>query len=318
MTLNGQSLMPSMIASRISRWISVTTAILGICGCFPLLGPTLYAKKGTPAGKIYVSELEGGADIDTGERIREMTRKAVYDADLSIIRTKAGSTNTIVFSNGIGVFLDADTTLRVEQFVQEPFQPNRSDLELEPSISRMILDLRNGTIALCTSRLLPGSSLELRTPHAVVTIRGKRVIVQTSETGTTISLIEGDLTARAGRSDDSGQTLVAGQRAVIRQGRLEDRFVLLIEAIPEMARRPLEDKAAYACIARQTVYFDMDEAEPGALLRGRSGASVFDSSEDSPDDAVIRPVPAVPTIPEVPTFVSPAEIQNPNPSANPT
>ncbi len=303
-----------MIASRLIRWVRATTALAAACLSFGIFeSPAQTLTKG-PAGKVYVSDLEGLAEIDTRTRVREMIKHAVYDADDSFIRTKAGTTNTLVFSNGIGAFLDPETTLRVVRFTQQPFQPNRTDLDIEPSVSRMYLSLRRGTVALCTPKLLPGSVLEVTTPHATAAIRGRRIVIQTSESGTIISLLEGDVTARLGENDASGQTLVARQRAVIRQGRLDEARHIVIEPIPEELLSGLEDRAAFACMARQTVFFDTEEGTPGATLRSRPGISVFDPNEETPGGGEVTPNPGVPTIPEIPTFVSPSEIPRPPPS----
>ena len=267
------------------------------------------AKTKAPSSKLYVAELEGTAEIDTGNRIETLTLGEVYDASDSIIYTKVDSSNAIVFSNGTGVHFDSDTTLRVEQFVQEPFLPNRTDLDLEPSVSRMVLVLTSGRAGVCTSRLVAGSSMEVKTSHASINIRGRRLVVETNERETVVSLIDGDVTVRAGPSDSDGRTLSAWQRATIRpvMGQ-KDLNVMTIEEIAESEREAIEDKAALACMARQRVYFDVGDPESEATRGGRVGTSVFDVT-DEPE--VIRPIPIVPTIPDVPTFVSPAEIAQP-------
>jgi len=302
-----------MIVSCPSRWTLVTTVLATAClfsiGSFTSRAET---RSSAPAGKLYVAELAGSVEIDSRARVLEMVKKAVYDADDTIIQTKPGATNTIVFSNGVGVFLDSDTTLQVDRFTQQPFQPNRADLDLEPSVSRMFLTLRNGTVGLCTGRMLPGSVLEVTTPHATLSIRGKRVVIQTSLAGTTVSLLEGDVTARLGTDDASGQVLQPNQRAIIRQGRLGDPLRIVIEPIPEELRRDLEDRAAFACMARHTVYFDTEEGTPGASLRTRPGISVFETTEP-PGEGGLNPIPGIPPLPEIPTYVSPSEIPQPPP-----
>ncbi|HRE81758.1 MAG TPA: FecR domain-containing protein [Opitutaceae bacterium] len=303
---------------RTLSWVTAISVILSWCGAIgtPLARAQTSAK--TPTVKLYISEQEGFTDIDTDSFVREVGKNTVYNAAQAIIQTKADSKTSLVFSNGVGVFLSPETTLRVEHFTQEPFLPNRADLELEPSISRMTLSIRSGSVGICTSRLMPGSTLELRTPHGVVTLRGKQLVVETNEQGTVFSLLEGDLTARTLALENAGQRFTGGNRAVLRQQRLGDPLVVEVEPIPDSAKRGLEDKAAYACMARQTVYFDVGEDDPEGNLRGRSGISVFDSPDEEPTADVLRPLPVVPTIPENPTFVSPAEIPNPNASGNPT
>ncbi|MEJ6733170.1 MAG: hypothetical protein QNK90_13920 [Opitutaceae bacterium] len=87
-----------------------------------------------PTSKLYNADLESQSEIDTGERIDDIRNKSVHNAQGTIIESKANSNNSMVFSNSTGVFLDEDTRLEVQQFSQEPFTPNRTDLETEPSI----------------------------------------------------------------------------------------------------------------------------------------------------------------------------------------
>jgi phage baseplate assembly protein gpV len=273
-----------------------------------LLATSATARTRNPTSKLYVAEVEGFSDIDTGERIEELTKESVYDASSSIIYTRAGSTNAMVFSNGTGVHLDPETTLRIELFVQEPFLPNRADLDVEPSISRMILALPQGRIGLCTSRLVAGSSMEVRTPHGSIQVRGRRIVIESTDTHTLVSLIEGDITVRGGLLDSGGRILTNGQRAWIRPGRHAGvPAEVEVEEIPSDLIREVEDKTALACMARQKVYFDVGDPETEAMRAARGGNSVF----DSPDEPVLRPIPVVPSLPDVPTFISPAEIPRP-------
>jgi hypothetical protein len=73
---------------------------------------------------------------------------------------------------------------------------------------------------------------------------------------------------------------------------------VVVEDIPADKLRDLEDRTALACMARQRVFFDVD------------------SAFETPEAPVLRPVAVAPTLPEVPTFVSPAEIPRP-PSESP-
>jgi len=294
---------PSRPCSLDAFTLVIALTLLG--GLF--LAPAV-AKTKAPSSKLYVAELEGRAEIDTGDRIEALKLGEVYNASDSIIYTKVASSNAIVFSNGTGVHLDSDTTLRVEQFVQEPFLPNRTDLDVEPSVSRMILVLTTGRAGFCTSRLVAGSSMEVKTPHALINIRGRRLVVETNERETVVSLIDGDVTVRGGLTDSGGRTLSAWQRAIIRPVMGRNDFDVTIEEVAEAEREAIEDKAALACMARQRVYFDVGDPESEAMRGGRVGTSVFDAT-DEPE--IIRPVPIVPTIPDVPTFVSPAEITQP-------
>jgi hypothetical protein len=307
MRLHQQRLIASMRALQRPRGLLVACFVVAYVYLGVGMVTPAFAQRKNPASKLYVAELDGVSDIDIGDRVFELKKGSVHDANNTIIRTRVGASNAIVFSNGTGLHLEPDTALRIEQFVQEPFLPNRTDLDVEPSVSRMSLVLTHGMIGLCTSKLVAGSSMELKTPHLMLQIRGKRIVVETNERQTVVSLIEGDVTVQAGDREGGGRTLTAWQRAVVKPILANDSFELVVEDIPESERRPLEDKAALACMARQTVYFDTGDGENAAIRAARGGNSVFDQG----DDEVIRPIPVVPSIPEVPTFVSPSEIEPP-------
>ena len=131
---------------------------------------SLQAAKKSPTSKLYVADLEGQSEIDTGERIEELNEKSVHNAQGTVIQTNSDSVNAMVFSNGTGVFLDRDSRLEIRRFVQEPFSPERTDLEAEPSISQTAAFLPRGTVGLCTPRMVAGSSMNYMTPEGGVSI----------------------------------------------------------------------------------------------------------------------------------------------------
>lgn len=262
------------------------------------------AKRKNPTSKVYITEIEGQADIDTGERIESLAEKSVYDASDTIIETKIGGSNAMVFSNGTGLYLGPETRLQVVQFVQEPFLPNRSDLEVEPSISRLHVSLRYGSAGFCTARMIAGSSLQVDTPHGTISVRGKRVAIEVTDAYTSVTLFEGDVTVIGGAQDAGGRTLLPGQQATVRPAAAptEANSVELTET-PEPERQALEDTVTLACMARRTVYFESVDADGNP----RSGDDVF--AGDEPE--TLQPVVLVPSPPPNTTIVSPSEISNP-------
>lgn len=256
-------------------------------------------KRKNPTSKFYVADVEGVAQINTGERIEDLSKKSVYNAQGTVVETKKDATNAMVFSNGTGIFFDPDTRLEVRKFVQEPFTPNRTDMEVEPSISQTQSYLVRGVVALCTSKLVAGSSMVYRTPQAVISIRGRKVVMEVSDQGTKISLLEGDVTVRGGEYDVGGQVIRPGQQAIITPGAsVGAPGSIQVQDIPSNERPELERKAAMACMAKNTVYFETAE-------RKEENRSAFDG--DPTDD--IRAVPVVPVDLPPQITVSPARAQ---------
>lgn len=263
-------------------------------------------KKKNPVSKLYVADKNGEAEIDNGEKIEELKDKSVHDASGSAVQTKPDANSSIVYSNGAGVYLDPDTKMDVKSFIQEPFTPNRSDLEVEPSISRTEAVVAHGTVGLCTSKLVAGSKMVYRTPHASVNIRARRVVIQANDKETKISVVEGDVTVAAGENDVGGQILRAGQQAIIRPGAGPNGFT--IQPIPAEEKTTVEDKVVKACMARRTVYFEVVDRKGNSQSQSdtpNSPTTVFDQDND-PSPPEIVPVPVVTPPPPTEKPISPS------------
>jgi hypothetical protein len=270
-----------------------------------------------PASKIFVTDVEGDADVKTGDQVEALEKRKVYTAEGIVIQTKKvederqkdKNTSAMVYSNGTGIFFDPDTRLEVKKFVQEPFAPNRSDMDVEPSISQTRAFLPHGSVGLCASRLAAGSSMVYQTPQATINIQGRKVVIETNEKYTKVSLLEGDSTVRGGSGsnvDNGGQQLHAGQQAIIRQGPPGSPPVVEVAPIPPSEMSALDDKVSMACIAKNTVYFQVatprinaangKQAEPAASDTSNR-VTAFDSqssNNNNNNQQEIVPVEVVP------------------------
>ncbi len=222
-------------------------------------------KKKNPTSKLYVADVEGESSINTGDKIDDLTKKSVYSAEGTTIETKPDANNALVLSNGTGVFFDPDTKLEIKRFLQEPFTPNRNDLEVEPSVSQTSAFLPRGTVALCTGKMVAGSTMVYSTPQASVSIRGRKVVVQSSGNSTTVSLIEGDVTVR-GDLTGGGESLKPGQQAIITRNSPSEPPIIKIQEIPADQKEALGNRVSMACMARKTVYFETAERESNELV----------------------------------------------------
>lgn len=216
------------------------------------------AKRKSPTSKFYVAEVDGFSQVNTGEKIEDLTEKSVFDAEGTIIETKPESSSALVMSNGVGIFFAPDTKLVVNRFLQEPFMPNRTDLESEPSVSQTRTNLTRGSVGICTGKLIAGSSMIYNTPHAslnVLSQNTQKFVVQATDEGTVVTLFEGAITLR-GDNMAGGESLQPGQQAVIKPRGLNQPPEITIGPIPEDQRDALESMVNGACQARSKVYFD--------------------------------------------------------------
>lgn len=261
------------------------------------------AKRKNPNSKLYIADIEGIASINTGDKIEDLTKRSVYSAEGVILETAPDSHNAIVLSNGTGIAFDPDTRLEMQRFMQEPFSPNRTDLEVEPSVSQTTAFLPRGSVGLCTSKLVAGSTMTYNTRHASVAIRGRKVVIETDDDKTIVSLIEGDVTVR-GDLMAGGQSLEPGHQAIITRKSNFEPPIITIQPIPKSDMDRLGDKVAMACMARKTVYFEVAERQ------NDSSDGVFNQSDAAGDDVLI-PVEILPGTLQPVFTISPYKITKP-------
>lgn len=228
----------------------------------PVFAQNSVTKK-SPTSKFYVADVKGFAEVNTGTKIEDLTERSVFDAEGTVIETKIDSTNAVVMSNGAGVYFTPDTRLAVKRFAQEPFSPNRTDLDSEPSVSQTRNVLVRGAVGICTGKLIAGSSMVYETVNTSLNILSQsvqKIAIQTNDEGTTVTLFEGAVTVR-GDNMSGGEPLKPGQQALIRSRGLNQPPVITIRPIPVELRENLEDMVNGACQARRKVYFDTVERQ---------------------------------------------------------
>ncbi len=244
------------------------------------------AKKANPTSKLYVAELTGHSQIDDGEKIQQLAKDDVRAPEGTAIETKADSTDSLVLSNGTAIYVAPETRFEVKRFLQEPFTPNRNDLDDEPSVSQTLVQIVHGSLGLCTSKLVSGSTMTYKTPEASVTIRGHRLLIETSANETRVSLLEGDVTV-IGDNSVGSETLHGGQRAIVHRATPGGPAVIKIEPIPDNESSKLDDLVSLACMSRRTVYFEA--VQPNGTNGNGDLVAVRASPAAAPTDFTVSP-----------------------------
>jgi hypothetical protein len=287
------------------------------------------AKKKNPASKLFVSDVNGESQINTGEKIEDLSKRSVFNAEGTIIQTKPQANNAMVFSNGTGAYFDSDTRVEMRRFEQEPFKPNRTDMDIEPSVSQTQAFVSRGAVGLCTSKLVAGSNMTYQTPQGSVNIRGRKIVIEAKDNVTKISMLEGDSTVRAGDIDMGGRTLHSGEQAIIRSGPPGQPNIIEINRIPPDQAAALDDKVSMACMAKKTVYFEVKERETDVRNKSEgddsSSVTAFDGDSSSKNEGNKRigrtttyeivPVVVVPVTLPVNLTNSPSQIESSGPAS---
>jgi len=272
-------------------------------------------KKKGPTSKLYMAEAVGESSVQTNDKIYTARQATAFDAPGTVIETKAGAHNALVYSNGTGMYVDQNTRVEIDRFVQEPFQPDRRerlDTPIEPSISQSNVHVVQGAVGICTSQLVSGSSMNYSTPHGNVNIRGGKISIETTPEATYIDLLDGDVTVRGkGGRDVGGQILRPGERATITPSRTGGQPTISVGPIPSEAMSIADDRTQTACAAKKTVTFDVIEKRASEGLDDPAGNSPGNGNtpstpgngneeagsgdDGSPQEIVVRPI-----VPETP------------------
>ncbi|HYD82555.1 MAG TPA: hypothetical protein VEA63_00855, partial [Opitutus sp.] len=150
--------------------------LLGLIVCWlPAIAHAALGSQNNLLGKFFVSSVNGTVSCVTDGRIVDLKKGDTILARGAIVETAADSNVTLVFSNGTGVYTDEKTRFEVEKFDQEFFTPN-NNLRVEPSNSSTIVKLATGRVVISTPRLLSGTTMVYETSHAMVGIRGDKVM----------------------------------------------------------------------------------------------------------------------------------------------
>jgi hypothetical protein len=213
-----------------------------------------FSADNNPASKAYVFDVVGDAiAFESSGNVKEVEKREVYTAEGISFVTNKKSNQTFVLSNGVGVHMEEDSHLDIKRFMQEPFTPNRIDLDVEPSISQTKGFIPHGYIAICTPKIVAGSNMEYETAFGRVKLHtsSKIVINRLPERMEVIS-VEGDV-----RIQINGQnfgSIKVGEKALV-----NGKDVVVQKAEKEELKKATE-MVAFACNARKTVIFEARNA----------------------------------------------------------
>jgi len=264
-------------------------------------------RKKNPTSKLYVADTVGDTQIDTGLEIDDLTKKSVYNAEGTVIESKANSNASVVLSNGTGIYFDVNTRVSIKAFQQDSFRPNRDDIEDEPSLSSTRLVIDHGVIGVSTSKLVAGSTMIYETSLATAFIRGRQAVILATDNLTVISMIQGEATVQGGPLDRP-HLVRNRQQIIIRPGDPGEPNSVTIQDIPdgnsEDTRVWLEERVLTADAARKLVYFEVQSRSAAD-----SSVTLFDGAGDDSSQQIV-PIPVVPANPTIQPNVSPANLNS--------
>lgn len=206
-------------------------------------------EKKNPVSKAYITSVQGDVSILQEGVIQDLATRETYDAAGVVFDTKEKSNQSMVLSNGSGVYMGEYTHLEIKKFVQEPFTPNRTDADVEPSISQTRGYISRGEVAICTSKIVAGSNMEYETPNGKIKLFGNKVYINVGDNGTNVISIEGEFGVEVGPS--KFERVKTGQKAEMKNG----NFIIVKPTEKEF--KDAVEHITTACNAKKEVYFDI-------------------------------------------------------------
>jgi hypothetical protein len=196
-----------------------------LCGVAVFFAVSAHAQQGRVAGRIVVAKVKGTVTaLDKATN----TRKELHDNDAItqnyVVTTAADSSVILVFSNGSTINVAQDSTLAVDEFLQDPFssQYSMATATEEPSTSTTKLTLTRGELVGNVKHLHKdaGSSFSVNTPVGAAGIRGTtfRIVFRPDSSGKaffTLSTAEGVVILTGTNSATQQVPVVTGKEVVV-------------------------------------------------------------------------------------------------------
>ncbi len=172
-----------------------------LCGTLAFFAASTQAQTGRVPGRIVAAKVTGAVtaiDLAT-QATRTLATSDVVSQQTRIV-TSAGASVILVFSNGASLNVGSDSSMDIEEFLQDPFQAEVAvaTLEAEPTSSTTSVRLTRGELVGNVKKLnqAGGSTFTVNTPVGAAGIRGTtfRIVFRPDASGRvffTLSTAEG-------------------------------------------------------------------------------------------------------------------------------
>lgn len=177
---------------------------------------------GRPAGVIKVAKVTGQVTA-TKEGDTITLQAGTEIAQGYVVNTGNESSVVLAFSNGATINLAQDSSLSIDEFLQDPFadEVSLSSLTAEPSVSTTKLNLSRGELVGNVKKLNAdaGSTFTVQTPVGAAGIRGTtfRIVFRPDGTGRaffSLTTVEGNVVLFSGTVNMPSEVSVPDNREV--------------------------------------------------------------------------------------------------------
>lgn len=178
-------------ARRRSKWLGGTRfrlSVVALTTVFLAAGPSPAFLQGEDhvvvgRGIVVLAVKTGAVSVLEGGEFASDARYPVgaVMAEGAALRVGPGGRAVLLFSNGVVATVEEQSLFRITEFSQEPFEPGGktvAELDAEPSVSNLKLDLDFGAVVVATKKMDRQSGIDLRTPSGLAEILGTQFRLQ--------------------------------------------------------------------------------------------------------------------------------------------
>ncbi len=235
-----------------------------ISAAHSLAGASL--QNGLPDGIALVTSRQGSVTLSAPDgRIREPELHAVEV--LSGVKVTSGSAGSIFFSlsNGVGLGLHGEAQLRFESYQQDPVPAGRESIDYEPTRSRLVVQLLQGTLLFSAEHISPLSEVVIKLPHGQIQIHRASGKVLLNDSDAQISILSGIVAYDYPNTEV--QTFINGpnQVRISAQSAREGRFAESQQIGTDPSSEDVRQLVRAARHARERVIFKVSATDPSRL-----------------------------------------------------
>ncbi|MGF1449713.1 MAG: hypothetical protein ACFB20_09890 [Opitutales bacterium] len=193
------------------------TALLGLIVLSSLLRVSALAAAQMRPGVVFVESVRGTllAAENDGTPAPILKHATFRDARVRFsLIDEPGTFATFVFSNGMSLHAGPGARFTLKELVQEPFEPSPEDRIVEPTPSRLKLELQHGRFALVHRERgkRPFSAIEIATPDGSFTADVRHLVIESNGPTTLQAYVITGNARYVPVGSASGTTVLTGQR----------------------------------------------------------------------------------------------------------
>lgn len=216
-------------------------------------------------GKLFIVDVNGDVHLVSSGKVVPFKAGETIQCKNITIESGPESSSSGVLSNNTGLFIGPNSRIELTRFEQAPFAADPNRVEDEPSISNIEGVIYSGTFAFCLANQVFGSTAKYSVLGADVTVRGKRVVTEATDTKSTFYVVEGEVTVKAGPADQAGTIVQSNKQVSITPGVGGEYPIITVSDIDPKAVERLNNALSAACLARRAVFFAAPE-DPRRVL----------------------------------------------------